>query len=171
MIDFLPADRAGGSSRSDVPSTLTALDGRGSPDLNESSRLEREPRLSEAIRPHTLTIPDGRRGGYANTRIRRLSAFGKCALYSVLMYYTEPWFKSQKGLFGRVLGGWTVACEHKRAPLDGCPFFYLKSRQKAGRTLIARPTKTAETEGLVAGFSLLLHFQTAVADTFDPDAS
>ena len=29
--------------------------------------------------------------------------------YSLLMYYHEPWYKDQKGLLGRVLGGWTVA--------------------------------------------------------------
>ncbi len=29
--------------------------------------------------------------------------------YSLLMLYQEPWFKSQQGLLGRVLGGWTLA--------------------------------------------------------------
>jgi hypothetical protein len=29
--------------------------------------------------------------------------------YSLLMYYQEPWFKSQKGILGRVVGGWTIA--------------------------------------------------------------
>jgi hypothetical protein len=29
--------------------------------------------------------------------------------YSLLMVYQEPWFKSQKGLLGRVLGGWTLS--------------------------------------------------------------
>ena len=29
--------------------------------------------------------------------------------YSLLMLYQEPWFKSQKGFIGHVLGGWTLA--------------------------------------------------------------
>ena len=29
--------------------------------------------------------------------------------YSLLMYYTTPWFKSQRGFLGRIAGGWTVA--------------------------------------------------------------
>jgi len=29
--------------------------------------------------------------------------------YSLLAFYQEPWFKSQKGILGRVLGGWTIA--------------------------------------------------------------
>jgi hypothetical protein len=29
--------------------------------------------------------------------------------YSLLTYYAEPWFKSQKGFLGRIAGGWTIA--------------------------------------------------------------
>lgn len=29
--------------------------------------------------------------------------------YSLLMFYQEPWFKNQKGIMGRLLGGWTIA--------------------------------------------------------------
>ncbi len=29
--------------------------------------------------------------------------------YNLLMYYQEPWFKSQKGVMGHILGGWTIA--------------------------------------------------------------
>ncbi|HLW75958.1 MAG TPA: carboxypeptidase-like regulatory domain-containing protein, partial [Bryobacteraceae bacterium] len=29
--------------------------------------------------------------------------------YSLLMFYDEPWFKSQKGVMGHILGGWTIA--------------------------------------------------------------
>jgi hypothetical protein len=29
--------------------------------------------------------------------------------YSLLMFYQEPWFRTQKGILGHVVGGWTVA--------------------------------------------------------------
>ncbi len=30
-------------------------------------------------------------------------------IYSLVSFYQEPWFKSQKGIVGHVLGGWTIA--------------------------------------------------------------
>ncbi|MGA3201577.1 MAG: carboxypeptidase-like regulatory domain-containing protein [Bryobacteraceae bacterium] len=55
----------------------------------------------------SITVPDP--FDFKNFGTYGVQPFDVKVTYSLLMYYQTPWFKSQKGILGRVVGGWTIA--------------------------------------------------------------